>query len=130
MYQTGRDPRTGEIKIVSRDFERVKQTLLYRLTNMGQPMMYVADANYLNRGELYLANKWNGLEVDAARALPVLQNLRAIWGRPVHLQIRVQEDMWLYTCATPDGEPALTPGGPITRQKITDSTPEPAHAVA
>ncbi len=62
--------RTGETKIVSRDFERVKQTLLYRLTNMGQPMMYVADANYLNRGGCFPANKWNGLEVDAARASP------------------------------------------------------------
>ncbi len=129
MYQTGVDPRTGETKIVSRDFERVKQTLLYRLTNMGQPMMYVADANYLNRGELFLANKWNGLEVDAARALPVLQNLCAIWGRPVHLQMLLQEEMQLITCTSPEGEARVTEDGPITIQKITDDTPEPAHVV-
>ncbi|MEM8876216.1 MAG: SpoVR family protein, partial [Planctomycetota bacterium] len=129
MYQTGRDPRTGEVKIVSRDFGRVKQTLLYKLTNMGQPMMYVADANYGNRGELYLANKWNGLEVDIAAAMPVLQNLCAIWGRPVHLQARVQDDMWLYSCASPDGDPAVTDDGPITRQQITDGTPPPANIV-
>ena len=129
MYQTGVDPRTGETKIVSRDFERVKQTLLYRLTNMGQPMMYVADANYLNRGELFLANKWNGLEVDVSRALGVLQNLCMIWGRPVHLQAVVQEEMWLYTCQSPEGEPRVGDDGPITRQKITDDTPSPAHVV-
>ncbi|MGP1273338.1 MAG: SpoVR family protein [Phycisphaerales bacterium] len=129
MYQTGRDPRTGELKIVSRDFERVKQTLLYRLTNMGQPMMYVVDANYLNRGELFLANKWNGLEVDIARALPVLQNLCAIWGRPVHLQARVQDEMWLFSCTSPEGEPAATGDGPITKQKISEDTPAPAHII-
>jgi len=124
MYQTGVDPRTGETKIVSRDFERVKQTLLYRLTNMGQPMMYVVDANYLNRGELFLANKWNGLEVDAACAVEVLQNLCMIWGRPVHLQAVVQEEMWLYSCTSPDGGEDS-----IVKQKITDETPAPAHVV-
>ena len=122
MYQTGQDPRTGEIKIVSRDFDRIKQTLLYRLTNMGQPMMYVVDANYLNRGELFLANKWNGLEVDAAKAMPTLQNLTALWGRPVHLQARVQDEMRLFTCQLPDAE--------VTSEKITEDTPAPAHIVA
>lgn len=124
MYQTGVDPKTGETKIVSRDFERVKQTLLYRLTNMGQPMMYVVDANYLNRGELYLANKWNGLEVDIARAMGVLRNLCRLWGRPVHLQAIVQEEMWLFTCTSPEESEDS-----VTKQKIGDETPEPAHVV-
>ena len=122
MYQTGRDPRTGEVKVVSRDFDRIKQTLLYRLTNMGQPMMYVVDANYLNRGELFLANKWNGLEIDAAKAMPTLQNLCAIWGRPAHLQARVQDEMWLFTCNGPEAE--------VSKEKIAEDTPAPAHIVA
>ncbi len=124
MYQTGVDPKTGETKIVSRDFERVKQTMLYRMTNMGQPMMYVVDANYMNRGELFLANKWNGLEVDISRAMGVLQNLCMIWGRPVHLQAIVQEEMWLFTCKSPDGSEDS-----VSKEKITDETPEPAHVV-
>jgi hypothetical protein len=78
MYQHKRDPQTGEIKVVSRDFKRVKMTLLHHLTNMGQPFIYVADANYLNRGELYLAHQFNGLEVEAAKAQQVLENLRLI----------------------------------------------------
>ena len=83
----------------------------------------------MNRGELFLANKWNGLEVDAARALPVLQNLCTIWGRPVHLQMLLQEEMHLITCTSPDGEAKVTGDGPITSQKITDDTPAPAHIV-
>jgi stage V sporulation protein R len=63
MYQHKRDPQTGELKIVSRDFPRVKQTLLHHLTNMGQPFIYVVDANYLNRGELVLAHKFAGRRV-------------------------------------------------------------------
>ena len=119
MYEVRQDPRTGERRIVSRDFDRIKQVMLYKLTNMGQPYIYVADANYLNRGELYLANQWNGLEVDVAKAMGVLHNLRALWGRPVHLQSRVSDEMWLFTVDNPDDEPK--------KEKITDETPEPAH---
>ena len=121
MYHCRPDPNTGQLRIVSRDFERIKQTLLYRLTNMGQPFMYVADANYLNRGELYLANKWNGLEVDVDKAQEVLRGLAVIWGRPVHVQLRVNDEMWLLTRQSPDED--------CTRQRVNDSVPEPAHVV-
>ena len=128
MYQYRRDPNTGEVRVVTRDFDRIKQTLLYKLTNMGQPFMYVVDGNYMNRGELVLANKFNGLEVDAGKASRVLQNLRRIWGRPVHCFMRVQEDNWLFSCPDPDAEGG-DPAKCVTRQKITEETPMPAHAV-
>jgi stage V sporulation protein R len=121
MYQHRRDPHTGELRIVSRDFHRVKQTLLHHLTNRGEPFIHVADANYLNRAELYLAHQWTGLELDVARAIPVLENLRTIWGRPVHLQARINDDMWLFSCHEPGKE--------IKKEKISDETPPPAHQV-
>ncbi len=122
MYQHARDPRTGEVKIVSRDFDRVKQTLLYRLTNMGQPFIHVADANYLNRGELYLAHEFNGFEVDADKSVEVLRALRRIWGRPVHLQALIGEEMFLTSVDDVSDEPK--------REKIGDETPPPAHAIS
>lgn len=121
MYQYRRDPQTGEIKVVSRDFDRVKQTLLYRITNMGQPFIYVVDANYRNRGELYLSHQWNGLDMELAKAGPTLQHLRTIWGRPVHLQCRVDDEVILLTAKDPTGQ--------VEKQKIKDDTPPPAHAV-
>lgn len=121
MYQYRRDPQTGELRVVSRDFERIKQTLLYQLTNMGQPFIDVVDANYRNRGELYLAHRFSGLEVDAGKAQEVLAALRVIWGRPVHLQARVNEELWLMTVEEPGGEAA--------KEKIGEETPEPAHVV-
>ncbi|MDX2130836.1 MAG: SpoVR family protein [Planctomycetota bacterium] len=121
MYQHARDPQTGEIKIVSRDFARVKQTLLHHLTNAGQPFIYVVDANYLNRGELVLAHKFSGVEVDAARAAEVLRSLRVIWGRPVHLLLRVNEEPHMLTLAEHAGK--------ITKERVNEDTPRPAHSV-
>ena len=122
MYRYRRDPHTGEIRVVSRDWKQVKQQLLYRITNMGQPFMYVVDANFMNRGELYIAHQWNGLDLDLGQSAQVLQNIRKIWGRPVHYHARIEDDMWLFTCDDPAHEP--------TKQKIRESTPQPAHWVA
>ncbi|MGD9690639.1 MAG: SpoVR family protein [Phycisphaerales bacterium] len=121
MFQTRRDPQTGEVRVVSRDFPRVKQTLLHHLTNRGEPFIYVVDGNYLNRGELYLAHQWSGLEVDVAKAGETLNNLRTLWGRPVHLQMRLKDDTFLLSCSEP--------GKDIKRERISDDMPKPAHEV-
>jgi len=121
MYQFKRDPQTGQPRIVTRDFDRIKQTLLYQLTNMGQPFVYVVDANYLNRGELFLAHKFTGLEIESAKAVEVLRSLRLLWGRPVHLQARVNDDMFLLSIDDPNEKPR--------RERITDDTPAPAHII-
>jgi stage V sporulation protein R len=121
MFEHKRDPETGELKVVSRDFKRVKQTLLHYLTNMGQPFLYVVDGNYLNRGELYLAHRFTGLEVDLAKASEVLGQLRFLWGRPVHLQTVVNEDMSLFSVTEVGGKPK--------RERITADMPKPGNVL-
>jgi stage V sporulation protein R len=119
FYQYGRDPHTGHLRIVSRDPVRIKQTLLYQLTNMGQPFIYVADGNYCNRGELYLAHQHNGLDVEIKYAVETLKNLHKVWQRPVHLQARIDDDMILFSY---DGHQPK-------QQTIHDELPKPAHQV-
>jgi stage V sporulation protein R len=75
--------------IESREFPKVKQRLLFSLTNHGRPFICVIDGNYKNRGELLLRHEYNGIELRMDRAVDTLANLQAIWGRPVHLQTAV-----------------------------------------
>ena len=117
FYQYGRDPHTGQLRILSRDPQRIKQTMLYHLTNMGQPFIYVVDGNYCNRGELYLAHKHNGLDIEIKYAVETLKNLHKIWQRPVHLQARIDDDMILFSYA----------GDQAKQQTIHDDLPKPAH---
>jgi stage V sporulation protein R len=117
LYHYRIDPATNRIVAVDRDFDRIKQRLLFMLTNHGQPYIYVVDANYANRGELYLAHKFLGVEVDIKYASECLKNIRRLWGRAVHLQARIDEDMVLFSH---DGES-------MRQQKIKDDTPRPAH---
>jgi stage V sporulation protein R len=119
LYQYRRDPHSGQMRIVSRDHPRIRETLLYQLTNMGLPFIYVVDANYRNAGELYLAHRHNGLDLEIKWANETLRNVQSIWRRPVHLQARIDDDMTLFSF---DGKQAQ-------QQKIHDDLPKPAHAI-
>jgi stage V sporulation protein R len=83
---------TDNYEISSRDFAEVKRKLLFQLTNFGQPLIDVVDANLHNRGELLLAHRHEGIDLDILFAEETLKNLYVIWGRPVHLETAVADE--------------------------------------
>ena len=83
--------RKGSWEIVSREFDKVKEQILQSITNRGQPFIYVEDGNYENRGELLLRHNHEGMDLDMRYAQDTLQNLFAVWTRPVLLQTVVEE---------------------------------------
>ena len=119
MYHYRRDPSTGKIVVVNRDFDKIKQQFLFMLTNHAQPYLYVVDGNYSNRGALYLAHKYNGADLDIKYAVETLKRVQHIWRRPVHLQALINDEMVLFSC---DGEKSQ-------QQKINDDLPKPAHSI-
>jgi stage V sporulation protein R len=77
--------------IESREFQKIKQRLLFSLTNFGKPWIYVVDGNYRNRGELLLKHEHNGVDLRVDYAADTLANLQYIWSRPVHLQTMIDD---------------------------------------
>jgi stage V sporulation protein R len=86
LFSFAYQEQAGQYFIESRDFEKIKQRLLFSLTNFGKPWIYVVDGNYRNRGELLLRHQHNGVELRLDQAADTLANIQAIWGRPVNLQ--------------------------------------------
>jgi len=78
--------RTRRFEISDREFAAIKQALLHQLTNHGQPVIRVEDANFDNRGELLLVHDYQGIELDLAYARDTLRNLQKVWRRPVNLR--------------------------------------------
>jgi len=77
--------RSGRLEIESREFKKIKDTLLRQLTNFGQPFIYVVDANYLNRGELLLGHRHEGKDLKLDYARDTLRNLERVWRRPTSI---------------------------------------------
>jgi stage V sporulation protein R len=97
------NPRTDQYEISTRDFEEIKRRLLFQLTNFGSPVIDVVDANYANRGELYLMHRYEGVELDIPWAQDTLKSLYTLWNRPVHIETVVDEDVRKRYSHGPDG---------------------------
>jgi stage V sporulation protein R len=73
-------------EIESREFKKIKERLLFGLTNFGQPIIRVKDGNYRNRGELYLQHEHFGVDLKLDHAQDTLRHLNRLWTRPVHVE--------------------------------------------
>ncbi len=100
--------RNNMYEIASREFQSIKEKLLFQLTNFGQPYIMVEDGNYENRGELYLKHRHEGIDLKLDYANDTMQNLHKIWTRPIHLETVVDKRPYLLSFD----------GNDFSRQKI------------
>ncbi|MGB6041871.1 MAG: SpoVR family protein [Pirellulales bacterium] len=91
LFKFGFNERTDYYEIESREFPKVKQTLLANLTNMGRPRIEVQDGNFKNRGELLLQHHWNGVDLQINYAQDTLCSLYKLWTRPVNIETVLEE---------------------------------------
>jgi stage V sporulation protein R len=91
LFSFGYNEYTGYYEIESREFAEVKKRLLFGLTNAGRPFIRVRDANYKNRGELFLEHRFNGVELKLDYATDTLANVYKLWRRPVHIETVLED---------------------------------------
>jgi stage V sporulation protein R len=85
FFSFGLNERSGNYEIDSREFQKVKQKILFQLTNFGEPFIFVEDANHENRSELLLNHRHEGTDLHEENARATLAALERIWRRPVNL---------------------------------------------
>ena len=91
MYAFGYSQRNNRWEIESRTFSEVKGKLLSTLTNAGNPIIEVLDANHENRGELLLTHKHQRVDLRLDWAQEVMKSLFRVWRRPVELHTVIEE---------------------------------------
>jgi len=97
LYTYAFNRRTNQYEIVDRDFKKVKEKLLFQLTNLGQPFIYVLDGNFQNKGELLLGHKHQGLDLDVRWSRETMRALGDIWKRPVSVETEVDGQKKLFS---------------------------------
>jgi stage V sporulation protein R len=91
LFSFGYNPSEDAYEIESREFPKIKERLLFNLTNGGRPHIVVRDGNYKNRGELFLEHEHNGVDLKTSYAQDTLANIFRLWSRPVHLETVVDD---------------------------------------
>jgi stage V sporulation protein R len=102
LYTYAMNPRTKRFEIKNRDWREVKEKMLAMLTNGGQPLIRVQDANYKNRAEILLKHEHHAQDLDLNYARATLQNVSAIWGRPAHLETQIDGARRVFSFANGD----------------------------
>jgi stage V sporulation protein R len=97
LYTYAFNRRTNQYEIADRDFKKVKEKLLFQLTNMGQPFIYVTDGNYQNKGELLLWHKHQGMDLDVRWSRETMRSIAEIWKRTVNVETEVDGQKKLLT---------------------------------
>ncbi len=99
-------------EVISRGARKVKQALLGQLTNLGNPIIRILDANHDNRGELLLAHRHVGVDLRIDWARDVLENMGRLWKRPVRLatvlkdkEVHLRYDGGDHSILERDGDP-------------------------
>ena len=89
MFSFKHNDQHETYEIESREFKKIKDRLLFGLTNFGQPIIRVKDGNHRNRGELYLQHEHFGIDLKVDHAQDTLRHLHRLWTRPVHIETGV-----------------------------------------
>lgn len=75
----------GEYKLETRDYKKIKKSLMQRHTNGGLPDIRLTEPNYRGRGYMMLQHQWDGRAIYKPYMKDVLTSLRFIWGNDVFL---------------------------------------------
>ena len=79
------DEQNQKFVIDTRNFKAIKAQLLFQMTNFGQPIIRIEDANFENRGELLLTHLHEGVDLQPNYLQETLKNVQILWQRPVNL---------------------------------------------
>ena len=82
-----------EWTVTEKRWERVRDQLVANMTNFGYPYIEVADGDYERNLELLLRHRYESAELDLKYARKVLEYVYKLWGRPVHLETVIEEEM-------------------------------------
>lgn len=83
--------------ITDKDYENIRDQLVSMRVNGGFPYIEVENGDYLKNGELYLAHRYEGMELDPHYLEHVLPYIYQLWGRSVHVETYIEGKPVVYS---------------------------------
>jgi stage V sporulation protein R len=75
-----------ELKVVEKDFRKIRDMIVAGMSNFGHPYIVVEDGDYHNARELFLHHVYEDQEIDIDYAEKTLHFVFQLWKRKVHLE--------------------------------------------
>ncbi|MBW5446882.1 stage V sporulation protein R [Cohnella sp. CFH 77786] len=85
-------------QITDKTWENVRDQLVFSRVNGGFPYLEVTDGDWQRTGELFIAHRYEGVELDLKYMERTLPYLVQLWGKPVHLETVLDGKTVVFTC--------------------------------
>ncbi|MFN9066981.1 MAG: SpoVR family protein, partial [Bdellovibrionales bacterium] len=125
MFVYKHDKKTNRWVVDTRDFKAIKSKLLFMMTNFGQPIIKIEDANFENRGELLLTHVHEGIDMQPDFMTETLKNVFKVWSRPVNLVTVMDGDGHLYRFDGQEFSDRKISSGPSQSESTADTNKKP-----
>jgi stage V sporulation protein R len=109
---------TGEVKIESHDYKKIKKNLLKKHINRGLPNIKLVEPNF--KGNIFFIQHYSdGLELYKPYAYEVIKSICLLMRQPVALQtINHNNDEVFYYCQDMNGDYSLADPKTISREQL------------
>ena len=78
--------------IVDKNWENVRDGIVVRMANFGNPTIMVEDGDFQHNGELLMTHMYDGNELDVTYAEKTMEHIFTRRGRPVHIRTRIDDE--------------------------------------
>jgi stage V sporulation protein R len=85
--------------IVDKDWRTVRDSMVARMANFGNPTIVVESGDYRHNGELYLRHIHSGQDLDEVYAEKTLEHVYTLWGKPVYLETMLEDERIVFSYA-------------------------------
>lgn len=83
-------------QVTETEWEQVRDTLVYLMTNSGYPVLKIEDADYNLNGELYIMHCHDGRDLDLYYLEKTIPSVYKLWGRTIHLETKLDNKRYLF----------------------------------
>ncbi|KAB2951074.1 SpoVR family protein [Heliorestis acidaminivorans] len=84
-------------QVVEKDWEKVRDQMVEKMTNCGFPTIFVEDGDYNRSGELFLRHAYESVELDILYLEKTLPHVYTFWQKAVHLETVIDSKKVLFT---------------------------------
>jgi len=95
--------KTIDYVITKDTAKEIREKIIYAFAQTSLPKIEVIDGNYEGRGWLALNHKYDGIPLDEVYANRTIEHIAYLWGRPVVLDSKLDDDTEVSWKANPEG---------------------------
>jgi len=103
IFKEEEKPQSIDYVITKDDAKEIKRKLVHAFSQSSIPKIEIVDGDYNDRGWLNMVHKYDGIPLEETYTKRTMKHIAYLWGKPVCMDSRVDEDTSVSWRVSPEG---------------------------